>query len=48
VSNSSYRSKMQGGKTYTQRVVAQPTVQSSVKVKMDPKSPTGISEDKRK
>jgi hypothetical protein len=33
---------------YVKAVVRQPTQQSNVKAKMDPKSPTGISEDKPK
>jgi hypothetical protein len=46
----SYKSKMSGTKygSYVKRVVSQPTQQSNIKTKMDPKSPTGISEDKRK
>jgi len=44
----SYHDKMMSGsdKTYVQKVVAQPTKQSNVKTKMDPKSPTGVSEVK--
>jgi hypothetical protein len=33
---------------YLKRVVSQPTQQSSVKAKLDPKSPTGISRNKGK
>jgi hypothetical protein len=44
----SYHDKMMSGseKTYVQKVVAQPTKQSNVKAKVDPKSPSGISEVK--
>jgi hypothetical protein len=46
----SYSQKMSGktrsGKTYTQEVVSQPTVQSNIKAKVDPSSPSGIREVK--
>jgi hypothetical protein len=46
----SYKSKMDAAKrsSYLKRVVSQPTRQSDIKARPDPKSPTGISHDKRK